>query len=126
MLDDRTVLPADDPVQDYLIWTSKGNNLAWKALLGKEREERTDENVSIYAAPARAKDVSGLPDTYIDVGALDLFVYEDMEFARRLTAAGVFAEFHLYPGVPHGFESARHTQLAQAALSNRTKFLARY
>jgi acetyl esterase/lipase len=37
MLDDRTVLPADHPLHQYLIWTAKGNDLAWKALLGKER-----------------------------------------------------------------------------------------
>ncbi|KAI0102221.1 Alpha/Beta hydrolase protein [Nemania sp. FL0031] len=126
MIDDRTVLPADDPVQDFLIWTSKGNNLAWKALLGKEPEERTDENVPVYGAPARAKDLSGLPDTYIDVGGLDLFVGEDLEYARRLTAAGVFVELHLFPGVPHGFESARHIRVAQEAIAARTKFLLRY
>lgn len=40
MLDDRTLLAADDPVQPYLVWTSRGNNLAWKAYLGgKERGE---------------------------------------------------------------------------------------
>ncbi|KAI0873451.1 Alpha/Beta hydrolase protein [Hypoxylon argillaceum] len=126
MLDDRTVLSADSPVQDFLIWKSKANDLAWAAYLGNERDQRTEENVSIYGAPARAKDLSGLPDTYIDVGALDLFVYEDLEFARRLTAAGVSTEFHLYPGVPHGFESARHIQVVKEAISHRSKFLAKY
>ncbi|KAH8157182.1 hypothetical protein CIB48_g11065 [Xylaria polymorpha] len=126
MLDDRTVIPADHPVHQYLIWSSQGNDLAWKAYLGKEREERTDENVSVYGAPARAKDLSGLPDTYIDVGGLDLFVEEDLELARRLTAAGVYAEFHLYPGVPHGFDHVRHLRVSQEAISNQTKFLTRY
>ncbi|KAI1131758.1 Alpha/Beta hydrolase protein [Nemania abortiva] len=126
MIDDRTVLPADHPVQEFLIWTSKNNDLAWKAYLGREREERTDENVPIYGAPARAKDLSGLPDTYIDVGGLDLFVNEDIEYARRLQAAGVYVEFHLFPGVPHGFESARHMRVAQDTISARTKFLLRY
>ncbi|RYC59618.1 hypothetical protein CHU98_g6594 [Xylaria longipes] len=39
MLDDRTVLPADHPVQEFLIWTSHGNDLAWTAYLGKERSK---------------------------------------------------------------------------------------
>ncbi|KAI0450587.1 Alpha/Beta hydrolase protein [Xylaria acuta] len=126
MLDDRTVVPPDHPVQPYLIWTTQGNELAWKAYLGKEREERTSDNVSIYGAPARAKDLTGLPDTYIDVGGLDLFVDEDLEFARRLVAVGVFVEFHLYPGVPHGFDHVRHIRAAQEAVSRQTKFLTRY
>ncbi|RWA03265.1 hypothetical protein EKO27_g11840 [Xylaria grammica] len=122
MLDDRTVLPADHPLQDYLIWKSQSNDLGWEALL----EERTDDNVSIYAAPARAKDLSGLPDVFIDVGGLDLFRNEDIEFARRLVAAGVYVELHLYPGVAHGFDSARDLKIAQEAVSNQTKFLTKY
>ncbi|KAI0486359.1 Alpha/Beta hydrolase protein [Xylaria cf. heliscus] len=126
MLDDRTVIPADHPVQEYLVWTSQANDLAWTAYLGKEREERTNENVSVYGAPARAKDLSGLPDTYIDVGTLDLFANEDIEFARRLAAAGVYVEFHLYPGVPHGFDHARHMRVAQELVLNETNFVTRY
>ncbi|KAI0547447.1 Alpha/Beta hydrolase protein [Xylaria curta] len=126
MLDDRTVIPADHPVQPYLIFTSQANDMGWKALLGKERDERTDENVSIYGAPARAKDLSGLPDTFIDVGGLDLFVDEDIVFARRLIAAGVTVELHVYPGVPHGFDHVKHLHVAQAAVSSQTKFLTKY
>ena len=43
----------------------------------------TDE-VSPYAAPARAKDLSGLPPTYLCVGELDLFLNENIDYARRL------------------------------------------
>lgn len=39
MLDDRTVIPADHPINEFLVWTSKSNDLAWKALFGKERGE---------------------------------------------------------------------------------------
>ena len=37
MLDDRTELPADHPLNEYLVWTHKSNTLGWAALLGKER-----------------------------------------------------------------------------------------
>ncbi|KAI0523768.1 Alpha/Beta hydrolase protein [Xylaria bambusicola] len=125
MLDDRTYLPADHPLHNYLIWTQQSSDLAWPALLGKQREERTDENVSIYAAPARAKDLSGLPDVYIDVGGLDLFRDEDLQFASRLQSAGVHVEFHLYPGVAHGFDST-DVKVAQEARASRTRFLKSY
>ncbi|TGJ83297.1 hypothetical protein E0Z10_g5436 [Xylaria hypoxylon] len=126
MLDDRTALPADHPLQQYFLWTSQANDLGWAALLGREREERTDENVSIYAAPARAKDLSGLPDTFIDVGGLDLLNNEDIEFARRLAAAGVYVELHHYPGVAHGFDSVGALRISQEAVSNQTKFFKQY
>ncbi|KAI8635371.1 Alpha/Beta hydrolase protein [Xylariaceae sp. FL1651] len=126
MLDDRTVIPADHPLHEHMTWTAQANDLGWKALLGKEREERTDENVPIYCAPARAEDVSGLPDTYIDVGTLDLFRDEDIAYAGRLVAANVSVEFHLYLGVPHGFDSARQIRVAQDAVSNQTRFLRSY
>jgi len=51
--------------------------------------------------PARANDLAGLPPTYIWVGALDLFVDESFEYARRLVRAGVPTELHVYPGVTH-------------------------
>jgi acetyl esterase/lipase len=49
-----------------------------------------------------------------------------MAFTAKLAAAGVFVEFHLYPGVPHGFEAMRHIRVSQEAVSNLTKFLTRY
>ncbi|KAI1111364.1 Alpha/Beta hydrolase protein [Nemania sp. NC0429] len=126
MLDDRTLLAADDPAKSYHVWTSEENDIAWKAYVGKGRDERTDKNVSIYGAPARAKDVSGLPDTFIDVGGMDLFINEDLEFARRLAVAGVFVEVHVYPGVPHGFDLVRHLKVSRQAQENEERFLKRY
>jgi acetyl esterase/lipase len=38
------------------------------------------------------------------VGTLDLFVDEDIEYARRLIRAGVPTELKVYPGAYHGFE----------------------
>ena len=48
-------------------------------------------------------DVAGLPPAFIAVGALDLFLEEDLEYARRLTRAGVPVELHVTPGAFHGF-----------------------
>ena len=59
--------------------------------------------VFVLAAAARAEQLEGLPPTFISVGALDLFLEEDMEYARRLIRAGVPTELHVYPGAFHGF-----------------------
>ena len=101
MLDDRTCT-TDDPNEHAgeFVWTPASNRFGWECLLGAEPG---GPDVSPYAAAARASDVSGLPPTYIAVGALDLFVDEDIEFARRLVRAGVPTELHVYPGAFHGF-----------------------
>ena len=57
----------------------------------------------IYAAPARAEDLSGLPPTYMPVGDLDLFLDENIAYAQKLTRAGVPTHFHIVPGAFHGF-----------------------
>jgi acetyl esterase/lipase len=62
------------------------------------------KDVSPYASPARAIDLMGLPPTYVCVGELDLFVFENIEYARRLIGAGVSTELHIYPGAYHGFD----------------------
>lgn len=119
MLDDRTCV-ADDPhpYTGNLVWTRQNNYFGWQSLLGKE-PGATD--VSPYAAPARASTLEGLPPTFIFTAALDLFLEENLEYARRLTRAGVPTELHVYPGAFHGFDlhptadvscAARRTSLA--------------
>lgn len=101
MLDDRTgVVETSNPFAGEFVWTPSKNRFGWGALLG---EAPGGLDVSPYAAPARAEDVAGLPPTYIAVGALDLFIDEDLAFAGRLIRAGVPTEVHVYPGAFHGF-----------------------
>jgi triacylglycerol lipase len=53
-------------------------------------------------------------------GALDLFLDEDLDYARRLIDAGVQTELHVYPGAIHAFEMVPDTALqAQAAMDMR-------
>ena len=55
------------------------------------------------ASPSRVADLTGLAPAFIAVGALDLFLEENLEYARRLTRAGVPVELHVIPGAFHGF-----------------------
>ena len=84
------------------------------------------ENVSPYAAAARAEDVSGLPPTYISVGALDLFLEENCAYANRLSRAGVPVEFHIYPRAFHGFYRAPEARVTQQAERDTREALRRF
>jgi acetyl esterase/lipase len=110
-LDDRTALRKDlSPLVGEFIWTNASNHFAWSAWLGKPPG---GPDVSPYAAPARAGDLGGLPPACIAVGALDLFVEENVDYARRLLAAGVPCELHVYAGAPHGFPMARRAEVTR-------------
>ncbi|MDT5017209.1 MAG: hypothetical protein QOD39_3369, partial [Mycobacterium sp.] len=120
MLDDRTRTP-DPQLVPFLTWTYDDNVTGWAALLG---ESVGSDVVSPYAAPARAADLTGLPDTYIDIGDLDIFRDEDISYARRLSDAGVPTELHLHPGCPHAFEAlARGADVSQRAIGDRVRRL---
>jgi len=123
MLDDRTGSTADPhPFAGEYIWNAKANRFGWEALLGcaPGREE-----VSPYAAAARATDLSGLPPAYIAVGALDLFVEENIEYARRLMRAGVPVELHTYPGAYHGFDLIGASAIGARCIDDATEALCR-
>jgi triacylglycerol lipase len=123
MLDDRTVThPDPHPHTGEFIWTPEANRFGWSSLLG---QEPGGADVSPYAAAARAGDLAGLPPTYISVGALDLFLEEDMEYARRLIRAGVPTELHVYPGAYHGFNMTPDAQIVQAFTRDVTGALRR-
>jgi acetyl esterase/lipase len=120
MLDDRPATPNPE-LFGYLTWTYDDNITGWGALLG---DDAGGAAVSPYAAPARADDLAGLPDTFIDVGDLDIFRDEDITFAQRLSAAGVPTELHLHPGCPHAFEGlAPDAAVSQRAITDRVRRL---
>jgi triacylglycerol lipase len=123
MIDDRTGSGLNgSPYLGEFSWTAPNNQFGWSALLcGLEGSEET----SPYAAPARATDVSRLPPTFISVGALDLFLGEDLDYARRLVGAGVPVELHVYPGSFHGFDFDPSASVSKQARRDSSAALAR-
>jgi len=124
MLDDRTcVAKTPHPFAGEFLWTAHNNAFGWSALLGAAPGSA---NVSPYAAAARADDLSGLPPTFICTGALDLFLEEDMEYARRLMRQGVPVELHVYPGAYHAFDFLTNAAIAAAARRDSLAALRRF
>jgi acetyl esterase/lipase len=101
MLDDRNDTPSARQMTAGP-WNRAANALGWTALLG---EAQGGPDVSPYAAPARATDLSGLPPAFIDVGSAETFRDEAVAYASRLWQAGGSAELHVWPGGFHAFAS---------------------
>jgi acetyl esterase/lipase len=113
MIDDRTSMKSDHhPFTGEFQWTRESNRFGWSMLLG---HEPGGEGVSPYAAAARSTDLSGLPATFLQLGALDLFLEEAIDYALRLTRAGVATELHVYPGVTHSHVMAPGARVTQVA-----------
>lgn len=98
------------------VWTGEMNEFGWRAVLG----DLTADEVSPYVSPARAKDLSGLPTTYIDAGSAEVFRDEDTDYATRIWAAGGQAELHVWAGGFHGFD-ALYPQADISATARRTR-----
>lgn len=103
MLDDRTgSVSRKPPHQGAVLWTEERNRFGWGALLAVAAGS---DAVPVGAVPARAADLRGLPPTWIGVGSIDLFADEDIDFARRLAAAGVPVRLNVVPGAFHLFDA---------------------
>lgn len=83
-------------------WHARNNVHMWRHYLGTDRPE----NVSPYAAPAEAGDLSGLPPAYLMTIGFDPLRDEGIDFGRRLLDAGVSVQLHHIPGTFHGFDAA--------------------
>ena len=120
MLDDRTTVP-DPHIAPFAGWSYDDNATGWNALLGPGHEDR---EVDPSAAPGRLRDAAGLPAAYIEVGQLDVFRDEALRYALTLSQAGVPAELHLHPGVPHEYDAiAFDADVSRRAQSDRERVL---
>ncbi|MFF5624889.1 alpha/beta hydrolase [Microbacterium sp. NPDC012755] len=123
MLDDRDETVSTRQIDGVGLWDRGSNVLGWTALLG---DRKGTAEVSIYAAPARATDLAGLPPAFIDCGSAEVFRDEDVAYATRLWEAGVQAELHVWAGGFHAFEAfAPQSAVAQAMLAARDNWMNR-
>jgi acetyl esterase/lipase len=113
MLDDRQQTPSSQ-LDGLAVWSRESNTFGWRCYLG---DLFGADDVPYTAAPARCRDLSGLPPAYVSVGTVDGFRDEDIDYAVRLNQAGVPCELHVYPGACHGYQIAADSDVVRR--SNR-------
>jgi acetyl esterase/lipase len=121
MLDDRQQTRSSN-LEGLPIWSKEANEFGWRSYLGPLYGS---PEVPIYASPARAEDLAGLPPTYISTTAVDGFRDEDIDYACRLQNAGVETELHVYPGAPHGYQLFNDSYAARKARRDGDEWLSR-
>jgi acetyl esterase len=110
-LDDRLLTGSMIAFTETPLFNRPLAEISWDCYLGPNRAGGDD--VSIYAAPARAIDLSRLPPAYISVMQFDPLRDEGIEYAQALLAAGVSVELHLYPGTFHGSALVEYAAVSQ-------------
>jgi acetyl esterase/lipase len=118
MLDDRQETSSSQ--WNAPVWPRAANEFGWRAYLGA----LYGHDVPSYAAPSRVDSVEGLPPTLLIVGGADGFFDEDLQYAVRLTRAGVPTDIRTYAGAPHGFDVlAPDATSSRAALRDAEEWL---
>ena len=121
MLDDRCTLASVLQFDGVGVWDRVSNETGWDALLGTRRGT---PDVSAYAAPSRATDLTGLPPAFIDVGAAEIFRDEAMAYADAIWRAGGDAELHVWSGAFHACDIfAPHTAVGQSMIHARDSWV---
>lgn len=99
----------------------RGNlELSWKHYLGGSGGE-----VSPYAAPARAADLSGLPPAFVTACEFDPLRDEGLTYAHRLIQASVRTEVAHYPGTFHASIGVAHAAVSQRMVADQLDALRR-
>lgn len=112
VIDDRCDTHSMHDGKGLYIWDTVNSRDMWDHYIGTDRS-----NVSPYAAPARATDLSGLPLAYVMTAEHDPLRDEAIIYALRLMQAGVQVELHNYPDTIHGFDFLAPSDISTAAVN---------
>lgn len=113
-LDDRLDTKSMRDFVDTPLFNRPSAEFSWRLYLGEDRSD-----VSPYAAPSRATDLTGLPPAYIATMEFDPLRDEGIQYAQALLAAGVSVELQSFPGTFHGsalVDTADATRRAKAEM----------
>ena len=107
-LDDRLETASMQAFDDTPLWNRPNAEISWRYYLGG-----TPADAAPYAAPARVKDLAGLPPAYVSTMEFDPLRDEGIHYALRLLEHGVSVELHQYPGTFHGSNLVTSAQVSK-------------
>lgn len=84
-----------------------------------------DDEVSAYASPSLARDLTGLPPAFVSVMQFDPLRDEGIEYARRLMQAGVPTELHAYPRTFHGSNMITEAEVSRRGTADSVAAITR-
>jgi len=123
MLDDRLDTPSMREFTDPRIFSRGVAESGWRHYLSRAAlpgEPPPD------AVPGRCPDLTRLPPAYLCTAELDPLRDEGIDYAVRLTRAGVSVELHQFPGTFHGSQFAvRHAAVSRRMCDELYAALAR-
>ncbi|HAX02350.1 MAG: hypothetical protein A2Y45_03555 [Tenericutes bacterium GWC2_34_14] len=109
--------PSMQAYDDTPMWNSVLNKSMWELYL-----KNGDFGMLHYASPSYA-DVTGLPETYIETAQYDCLRDEGIDYARKLSLAGVKVhEYHTLHTV-HGYDAVFFSKLIKKMMAQRIAFL---
>ena len=111
-LDDRLETPSMQTFVDSPLWNRPLAVQSWKAYLG---DLAATDDVPVYAAPARATDLRGLPPAYVSTAENDPLRDEGICYALAMLRAGVSVELHQFPGTFHGSALVTRAEVSKRA-----------
>ena len=83
------------------VWNTKRNHMGWSWYL---RSLYGTDHVPVYASPALAEDLSGMPPCCTFVCDGEPFYQETLDYIARLNEAGIRTSLDIYHGDIHAFD----------------------
>jgi acetyl esterase/lipase len=117
-LDDRQKTWSARHFTDTPFMTRDKVTESWQHYLGSAA-------ATLYAAPARAADLSDLPPAYIATAEFDPNRDEGIDYGLRLMQAGVSVELHQWPGTFHGSQAVLSAKVSQRQIAELCAVLRR-
>ena len=106
---------------DTPMWNRPNAVTSWAHYLG----DLAGGDVPIYAAPARATDLTGLPPAYVSAMEFDPLRDEGIAYAGALLQAGISVELHTFPGTFHGSAVVTTAAVSRRAAAESVVVMAR-
>jgi acetyl esterase/lipase len=123
-LDNRLTTHSMRNMPDAPVWQPRNSRFTWRYYLGGLAD---DTSLPISAVPGRARseDLAGLPSAWVACYQVDPNRDEGLDYARRLTEAGVPVEVHQYSGAFHLAHTFAETAIGSRMLADRNAAIRR-